>query len=224
MEKNEIKTKKCSTCLITKELTEFHKLKNDYRSRCKACRKIESSNYIANNEEMLKEKSKKYYQNKKDLLLEKSNSYYKNNKNKVATRNKKYRAENKDIIKKRKAKYEREKNKRDPLYQLKTNLRSMICSTFKNKGYKKTTKTHFIIGCNFDEFKQYLESQFESWMNWDNKGLYNGTENYGWDIDHIIPLKTAITEEDVIRLNHYTNLRPLCSYYNRDIKCAKLII
>ena len=55
-------------------------------------------------------------------------------------------------------------------------------------------------------------------MDWHNRGLYNGITDYGWDIDHIIPLDTAITEDDVIRLNHYTNLQPLCSHYNRDIK------
>lgn len=55
-------------------------------------------------------------------------------------------------------------------------------------------------------------------MNWENKGLYNGNYNYGWDLDHIIPLSSAKCEDDVIRLNHYTNIRPLCSHYNRDIK------
>lgn len=60
-------------------------------------------------------------------------------------------------------------------------------------------------------------------MNWENRGLYNGELNYGWDIDHIIPLSSARTEEDVIRLNHYTNLQPLCSKMNRDIKRSNVI-
>jgi hypothetical protein len=35
-------------------------------------------------------------------------------------------------------------------------------------------------------------------------------DNHGkWHLDHIIPLATATTEEDVIRLNHYTNFQPL---------------
>ena len=55
-------------------------------------------------------------------------------------------------------------------------------------------------------------------MTWDNKGLYNGELNYGWDIDHIIPVSSAINEEGVIALNHHTNLQPLCSKVNRDIK------
>jgi hypothetical protein len=59
-------------------------------------------------------------------------------------------------------------------------------------------------------------------MSWENKGLYNGELNYGWDIDHIIPLSSADIEEDIIRLNHYTNLQPLCSKVNREIKKDKL--
>ena len=47
------------------------------------------------------------------------------------------------------------------------------------------------------------ESKFESWMTWDNYGLYNGELNYGWDIDHIIPLASAKT---------------VCSKVNRYIK------
>jgi len=30
------------------------------------------------------------------------------------------------------------------------------------------------------------------------------------------------TEEDIIKLNHYTNLQPLCSKINRDIKKDKI--
>jgi hypothetical protein len=60
-------------------------------------------------------------------------------------------------------------------------------------------------------------------MNWDNKGLYNGTSNYGWDLDHRIPLSSAVTEEEIIKLNHHTNIQPLCSHYNRDIKKDQII-
>jgi hypothetical protein len=61
-------------------------------------------------------------------------------------------------------------------------------------------------------------------MTWENYG--NPKDgilelNKTWDIDHIIPLYDAITEEDIIRLNHYTNLQPLCSYTNRIIKKNK---
>jgi hypothetical protein len=55
-------------------------------------------------------------------------------------------------------------------------------------------------------------------MFWENYGLYNGELNYGWDVDHIIPLSSSESEEGIIKLNHYTNLQPLCSKVNRDIK------
>jgi hypothetical protein len=58
-------------------------------------------------------------------------------------------------------------------------------------------------------------------MTWDNKGNPEDgilEPNKTWDIDHIIPLSSCKTEDDVIKLNHYTNLQPLCSYTNRYIK------
>jgi hypothetical protein len=55
-------------------------------------------------------------------------------------------------------------------------------------------------------------------MNWDNYGLYNGELNYGWDIDHVIPLKNSDNYDDTIKLCHYSNLQPLCSLVNRNIK------
>jgi hypothetical protein len=59
-------------------------------------------------------------------------------------------------------------------------------------------------------------------MSWENYGKYNGEFNYGWDIDHIIPLSTAKTENDIYHLSHYSNLQPLCSKTNRDIKKDKI--
>ena len=55
-------------------------------------------------------------------------------------------------------------------------------------------------------------------MTWENHGKYNVELNYGWDIDHIIPLYSAVDEEELIKLNHYKNLQPLCSFTNRYIK------
>ena len=90
-------------------------------------------------------------------------------------------------------------------------------------NYTKKSKSCEILGCSFNELKTHLESKFEPWMNWDNRGLIkNGEFNIGWDIDHIIPLSSAKTEEEIIKLNHYTNLQPLCSMINRCIKKSKL--
>ena len=58
-------------------------------------------------------------------------------------------------------------------------------------------------------------------MNWKNygnprDGIFDISKT--WDIDHIIPLDSATSEEEIIKLNNHTNLQPLCSYTNRFIK------
>jgi hypothetical protein len=60
-------------------------------------------------------------------------------------------------------------------------------------------------------------------MSWNNHGLYNRNLNYGWNIDHIIPASSPKSEDDLIKLNHYTNLQPLCSKVNRAIKKDKIL-
>ena len=101
-------------------------------------------------------------------------------------------------------------------------MSSLIYRIIKRKKLTKTELTKNIIGCSYDEFILHLENQFEPWMNWENYGLYNGELNFGWDIDHIIPQSSGNTEEEIIKLNHYTNLKPLCSKINRDIKRNKV--
>jgi hypothetical protein len=103
----------------------------------------------------------------------------------------------------------------DQLFKLRYVVKGLIRDSFRGNSISKNSKTFDILGCTIPEFKEHLESQFEDWMTWENRGLYNGEYNYGWDIDHMIPISSAETEDDVIRLNHYTNLQPLCSRVNR---------
>ena len=155
--------------------------------------------------------------------------YYMENKEKVSKRRKELREVNgikyKDLTPEQKERRKelcntakRKRRAKDPQYATRENIRGSINLGFRKRGFKKKTRTLDILGCSFEFFMQYIESKFESWMNWDNRGKFNGTENYGWDLDHIIPISTAVTEEDVIRLNHYSNFQPLCSYINRVVK------
>lgn len=162
-------------------------------------------------------KKKIYYQENKDIIKEKKKQYRENNKEHIKEIRRQYRLKNKEKIAKQKKLYQ-EKLLSTDIGKLKHNIRQAIRRSLISKGYKKKFSSEQILGCSIEEFKTYLESKFESWMDWGNKGQYNGTPNYGWDLDHIIPLSSAKTEEELLKLNHFSNLQPLCSYINRDIK------
>lgn len=144
--------------------------------------------------------------------------YYEKNKVKILENSKKYFKDNQKIKQEKNNKRYKERRDTDPIFKLTTNLKRNIRGVLKKNCFSKKSKTLEILGCSFEYFKNHIESLWEPWMNWGNYGLYNGELNYGWDIDHIIPTSTAIIEEDVYTLNHYSNLQPLCSYINRDIK------
>jgi hypothetical protein len=222
--------KKCNLCNIVKDLSEFRK----GRSQCKKCISEKYNNY-----------HKEYYVNNKDFLLSRMKENYLNNIDERKQRNKKYREENKDelneynrvyrlenaekikeykennkdYLREYNTKYWSKRMKDDDLFRFKSIMRKSIGNLIKNKS----KSTQDIIGCSFEELKIYLESKFETWMNWGNYGLFNGEYGFGWDIDHIIPLSSAESEEDVIKLCHFTNLQPLCSKINRYEKKDKII-
>lgn len=238
--------KKCTKCFKEKEFIEFSKSsrnKDGKRGQCKECDKLyrlnldnESlkryrSEYYSKNKQKAKEYNKKYRienaiiisENKKknkdvEKIKKRSRIYYLKNKEIINNKSKKYQQKNKQELNEKSRLRRIERKKIDEIYKLSCNIRRLIQLSFKSKGYKKDSKTFKILGCNSDYFKLYIEAKFESWMNWNNKGLYNGTFNYGWDLDHIIPLKTAKTKEQIIKLNHYTNFQPLCGKTNREIK------
>ena len=72
------------------------------------------------------------------------------------------------------------------------------------------------LAVNCFQLKDHLEKQFTSGMNWNNNTLH------GWHVDHIIPLSSAKTLDDVERLCHYTNLQPLWAKDN-ILKSDKII-
>lgn len=198
--------KTCKECKTVKPITDYYKnkkIKSGYESKCKKCICKRSNIYYYENLEDCKEAMKKWASENKEYVSSYKKEYKKNNKNIIND-------------------WHNKKWSEDPLYRLTFSIRNSIRESIIKSGFTKNSKTHIILGCSFEEFKLYLESKFESWMTWENKGLYNGEFNYGWDIDHIIPISSAETEEDIIRLNHYTNLQPLCSKINRDIKKDKL--
>ena len=241
--------KKCTKCNLEKELNYMVKNKRNkdgYTSICKVCDSLIKKNYREKNKEYTKIYNKKYKEENKEYFKEYFKKYSKNesykeyqeeyrNKNReyFTEYNKEYYLKNADSIKNSVNLYRinnkdkinaniKLRCKNDTIFALKRTISKSILKSIKSFSNYKSSKTTEILGCSVKELKLYLESKFDSWMTWDNRGLYNGELNYGWDIDHIIPLSSAKSEEEVIKLNHYTNLQPLCSKINRDIKKDKM--
>lgn len=179
--------------------------------------KERSSKWYYDNIEKSKIRGKKYYEKNKEKIKKRTKNHKKLNIDKEKEYQKQYRLKNKEN------RYKKDKKRKlcDPLYKLSCLIRSSINQAFRRNNYTKKCKTYHILNISFIDFKQHIESKFEPWMNWSNHGLYNGMVNYGWDLDHIIPLSSAKTEEELINLFHYTNLQPLCGKINRDIKKNK---
>ncbi len=101
-----------------------------------------------------------------------------------------------------------QKNKfaNDPFWATQRKLRCLIKNSLSKKGVKKLTKTAQILGCDIEFFQLYMSMQFSDGMSFENHGE--------WHIDHIIPVSSAKNEEELLLLNHYTNLRPLWAIDN----------
>jgi hypothetical protein len=238
-----------------------HKITKDgLRTICKICNSNNSKkyyndnidlikDYYKKNNESIKNKRKEYYKNNIEKEKEKYKIYRKENIIKIKekqkewfTNNPNYKkewvdrnpnyhkeySENYKLIRNEKTK---ERKKTDLIFNLRCYMNRMINTSLKKNGFTKQSRTHDILGCSYEEFKEHLELLWSHpnnldengnvWMNWENRGLYNGTPNYGWDVDHIVPQSSANTEEELLKLNHFSNLQPLCSYINRVVKRNK---
>lgn len=126
-----------------------------------------------------------------------------------------YHSRNKEKIN-RQARFRRSMKREDPFFRLKSNIRTRVSSIFSTRGLKKRISAYKYLGCSFEELFDYIEKQFDNKMNWSNYGSY-------WSIDHIIPLDLAENEEELYKLNHYINLRPITCIENisKGIKMRK---
>jgi len=199
----------CSKCGIEKDFSCFHKhktRKDGYREVCKVCRKPETKKYIIENNDLLTEKKKKYYYENKERINQKNKEinkiWYQLNKEKKLQYLKNWY----ELNPKYNTNYHRNRRNNDTMFKIITNVRrrTNLFLTKKNMSLNTTE----LIGIDYISFKEYFEKLFDVGMSW---------ENYGeWVIDHIIPLSSAKTVEDIYNLAKYTNLQPLWEKENKQ--------
>jgi len=220
-----METKVCSICKNDKDIFEFGKSKSSKDGLLYCCKKCNS------------ERGKKYVKENPKKVLEQQKKWRDKNPEWVYNRHKKWREENSELSneirrnwlnknpEKRKEyrenyklrKHERRKERRDndPVFNLTNRMRCRIWKYLNILEITKRNKTFDIVGCSPEFLKKHLENQFIDGMSWDNRSE--------WHIDHIIPLSSAKTEDELYKLCHYTNLQPLWAEDNLK-KSNKIIV
>ena len=193
-----METKICNCCKIEKSITNFSnnkRFEDNKNPTCKECDKMRSLKYYYSNKELVELKRKEYIQTEKYKI--RRQNYLKENREEINRVKKLYKLNNREnILQKKKDYYQRKKN--DPIFALTKRLRQGIYRSI--RGVKLRSSLD-ILGCTEEKFKIHIENQFTDDMSWDRLNEIH--------IDHIIPISSAETLEDVYRLNHYTNLQPL---------------
>ena len=222
-------------------MEDFHKCsshRDGLAYYCKACKGVKESEYRLTNREKMKEYLKEYQIKNRDRLKEQQRIRYLRNraarlaaskrrsiekKEEIAEFQKNYRAEHLEELRAKQREYfqktkhlrhskVKERCGKDPKFALITKIRSNIKQALRRRGVKKSTFTESILGCGFKEFYTYQNALF---MNKYSTSLAGYTGKV--EIHHIISLETAKSEEDVIKLNYYTNLIVLTKEDHRAI-------
>lgn len=157
--------------------------------------------YYAENRDVLLAKARERYAQKKEEILAQNKRYYESNKGKILEWHSLHRKANRDVCNARSTAWIKRTANIDPLFRLKLNVRALIGVKIRQMGYTKRSSTTQILGCDWEFFKSHIERQFLRGMTWDNRS--------DWHLDHIRPMSEASSEEEVLALNHFTNLRPI---------------
>jgi hypothetical protein len=199
-------SKICKDCDKDLCLSLFNKNPNGIlkvEPRCKKCQSLYNKAYREKNRARISEKNRNSYKENREVIINRVREYAANNKQKISSSRKRYYNKNKERILEQAKSYVYKKRKEDPIYKLKMNLRHRLSESLKKRKWSKNTHFYRYIGCDLETLKSHLESKFQPGMNWTNN------THDGWHVDHIIPLSSAKTEEDLYKLCHYTNLQPL---------------
>ena len=199
-----IQEKFCKLCKTIKSLDLFHRdrrykefTKSGYSTYCKPCHYTRHKIYRNNvGKESYKKGQDRYNSSEKGRFSK--NKYEKTEKAKLS--HKKWR--NSLSGRKWHSDYQNSRCKVDVQYWLARTLRNRLKNAL--NGNFKSGSAIKQLGCSIKDLKIYLEKQFTSEMNWENKGMY-------WHIDHKVPLSSVdLTDINLLKkVCHYTNLRPL---------------
>lgn len=210
----------CKKCNINKDVADFNKTKSSKDGLafyCRACSKVILKNqYIKTGDRHRQSKkdkrklgtsndaatSRKSYSKNKETILEQKKDYYLKNRSKIDQAHAAYLKNNESSrIRRRRHndEYDRKRKEIDPLYRLRKSLRTKIRNDIIRFRYSKKKSTLKMIGCTFEFLLEHLGPN---------------TLKIGYHIDHMCPCAQAQNEEELLKLQHYTNLQVISSIEN----------
>jgi hypothetical protein len=182
---------KCVKCDEIKVLGRFrHK-----RRKCIECERQQCREYKRKNKEKIAEYNSAYKQEHKQDVLEYQRQYWKDHKHELMPK------ANKRLKKRRKT---------DKNFQLSTNLRTRIGKFICGKN--KSASTQNLLGCSWDQFRQWMEWQLNAF----HPDLTMAEYGPRWHIDHVIPCARFSMSiiKDQERCFHWSNCQPMLGSEN----------
>lgn len=143
------------------------------------------------------------YEGSPETFRQKSREFYHANPEKAREMKERWVSNNKDHVREYTRRTQRERYYSDPIFRRRVRDRNNINAAFNCTESQSWPQASDLIGMPCKEFRSYMLKTFEE------------TYGYPWDgvepveIDHIVPLVTATTPDEVDALCHYTNLRLL---------------
>src|ERR1039457_3886765 len=224
--------KTCTKCGETKDKKLFVRIGNT----CKECKAKYDRQYEKENENKISDRKKIYYIQNKIDIIETQKIYYTQNKDKKLEYSKNHYNINKTCkdrpifsqVEKEENIRTRENNKRknNPSYALKKDISRTVASMLSKLGSsKKGISSSKKLPYTIEQLKEYIESLFEPWMNWTNRGIYNiktwnddDDSTKTWQLDHIIPHSDlpydSMDHPNFKKCWGLSNLRPLSAKQN----------
>jgi hypothetical protein len=213
-----METKFCPKCKRDLPLDMYYSdksTKTGLSCYCRECKLEYAKSRVPATREQRRAYKKKYWEENKHRFVEQRKQYREEHREDMKRWHQQNYAKNRDKIIADGYEHKKKRLKTDTIYKYKEQIRHFVWLGFHRRGFQKSATTEQIVGCTAEELKAYLNETF-----YKNYGYeYNGTDKV--HIDHIIPLATAKTQEEVAKLYHYTNLQLLKAEHNQ-MKSDKL--
>jgi hypothetical protein len=225
-DKNKFIGKICHDCYNEKRRLRYKKMyKENKEFFLKRNKKFRDEN-----KEKTLNQNRNYYKNNKEKVCLGQKNYYQNNKDKKRISGHNYYIEHKEHLHKRQKVRLKERMEEDFEFKINYKIRNFVSHfihiTLNKQGSSKNEESCLkYLGYSIDLLKEYLEKQFEPWMNWTNYGNYklktwndNDSSTWNWNIDHIIPQSklpyTSMEDDNFKKCWALENLRPLSAKEN----------